>query len=101
MGATMTMFGNPYYLIRNLNPFVHAFLLLLFIAWRVIVVIPYWKIYRKAGFSGWLALLMVIPLVRVVVLYIIAFSSWKTTLPTLSPYTVPSPNIPSTRGRRL
>ena len=39
--------------------------------------IPYWKIFSKAGFSGWLSLLMVIPLVNLVVLYYVAFANWK------------------------
>ena len=39
--------------------------------------IPYWKIFSKAGFSGWLSLLMVVPLVNLVVLYYVAFTNWK------------------------
>jgi len=30
----------------------------------------------KAGFSGWLSLLMVIPVVNLITLYIFAFSAW-------------------------
>jgi hypothetical protein len=43
----------------------------------VIVVIPYWKIFSKAGFSPWLALLMIVPGVSVVVLWVVAFSPWE------------------------
>lgn len=43
-----------------------------------ILVIPYWKIFSKAGFSGWLSVLMLVPLVNLIVLYIVAFSDWKT-----------------------
>ena len=43
-----------------------------------VVVIPYWKIFSKAGFSGWLSLLILFPLVNLIVLYIVAFSEWKT-----------------------
>ena len=43
-----------------------------------VFVIPYWKIFSKAGFSGWLSLLMLIPLINLIVLYIVAFSEWKT-----------------------
>ncbi len=42
-----------------------------------IFVIPYWKIFSKAGFAGALSLLMIIPLVNLIVLYVIAFSEWK------------------------
>lgn len=44
----------------------------------LLAVIPFWKIFSKAGFSGWLALLAVIPIVNLVVLYYVAFSEWKT-----------------------
>ncbi len=39
--------------------------------------VPYWKIFSKAGFSGWLSLLMVMPLVNLIVLYYVAFTNWK------------------------
>jgi hypothetical protein len=42
-----------------------------------IFVIPYWKIFSKAGFAGALSLLMIVPLVNLIVLYIVAFSEWK------------------------
>lgn len=50
-----------------------------------IVILPYWKIFAKAGFSGWLSLLMMIPLINLGVLYVVAFSEWKTQ---------PPPNMP-------
>lgn len=42
----------------------------------VIVVLPFWYIFSKAGHSKWLSLLMVIPLVNIVLLYFLAFSKW-------------------------
>lgn len=42
----------------------------------VIVVIPFWRICKKAGYSGWLSLLIVIPLVNLLFLYFLAFSQW-------------------------
>jgi hypothetical protein len=42
-----------------------------------IFVIPYWKIFSKAGFAGALSLLMIVPLVNLIVLYVVAFSEWK------------------------
>jgi uncharacterized membrane protein YhaH (DUF805 family) len=42
-----------------------------------VMIVPYWKIFSKAGFSGWLALLMLIPAANLVVLYVVAFSEWK------------------------
>jgi hypothetical protein len=43
-----------------------------------VVIVPYWKIFSRAGFSGWLSLVMLIPLANLVVLYVVAFSEWKT-----------------------
>jgi hypothetical protein len=43
----------------------------------VIVMIPYWMIWKKAGFSPWLSLLMLVPMVNFIMLYVLAFSEWK------------------------
>ena len=43
----------------------------------IAVLPPYWMIFKKAGFSPWLALLMYIPLINIIVLYVVAFSNWK------------------------
>jgi hypothetical protein len=42
----------------------------------ILVVIPYWKIFGKAGFSSWLALLILVPIVNLVMLYFLAFADW-------------------------
>ena len=42
----------------------------------VVIVLPFWKIFAKAGFSGWLGLLMIIPMVNLIALYVLAFSDW-------------------------
>lgn len=44
--------------------------------WVVVIVLPFWKIFSKAGFSGWLSLLLLLPLVNLVVLYVVAFVRW-------------------------
>ena len=38
----------------------------------VVIVFPFWKIFVKAGFSGWLGLLMIIPMINLIVLYVLA-----------------------------
>jgi hypothetical protein len=43
----------------------------------VLIVIPYWMIWKKAGFSPWLSLLMFVPLANFIMLYVLAFSEWK------------------------
>lgn len=40
----------------------------------VIIVIPFWPIFRKAGFSGALSLLILVPGVNLILLYIVGFS---------------------------
>jgi len=46
------------------------------IIFAAILVIPYWRIFGKAGFSPWLGLLMFVPLVNVGMLYFLGFSEW-------------------------
>ena len=41
-----------------------------------LVIVPFWFIFAKAGFSGWLSLLMIVPIANIVMLYVIAFSAW-------------------------
>ena len=39
--------------------------------------LPFWLIFKKAGFSPWLSLLTLVPLAKYIVLWIVAFSEWK------------------------
>lgn len=42
----------------------------------IVVVLPFWKIFSKAGYSGWYSLCMLIPLVSVGGLFFLAFAKW-------------------------
>jgi hypothetical protein len=43
-----------------------------------ILIIPFWFICKKAGFTPWLSLLCIIPsLGTLVLLYVLAFAQWK------------------------
>ena len=53
----------------------------------IIVLIPHWFIFKKAGFSPFLALLLFVPLINIVVLYVVAFSRWKV-VPAPSPHLI-------------
>ncbi|MGA7856634.1 MAG: hypothetical protein WCA11_01820 [Terracidiphilus sp.] len=44
-----------------------------------IVILPFWFICKKAGFSPWLSLLNIIPLGNVILIYVLAFAEWKVT----------------------
>lgn len=46
------------------------------IVFALIVVVPFWQIFSKAGYSKWLSLLMVIPIVNLLALYFLAFATW-------------------------
>ncbi len=39
-------------------------------------VIPFWKIFSKAGFPGAISLLTMIPVIGLITLYVIVFSEW-------------------------
>jgi uncharacterized membrane protein YhaH (DUF805 family) len=49
---------------------------LVLLAYFVFAVICWWKIFSKAGYSGALALLMLIPFGELIVLGIAAFGKW-------------------------
>ena len=43
----------------------------------VAIIIPFWFICKKAGFSPWLSLLNFVPLGNLILLYVLAFAEWK------------------------
>ena len=49
-------------------------LIVIFVAFFGIV--PFWKIFSKAGYPGALSLLVFVPLVNVVMIFFLAFSEW-------------------------
>lgn len=49
---------------------------LLALCFAVVIIAPFWFIFKKAGYSQWLGLLMVVPLVNLALLYFLAFSDW-------------------------
>lgn len=64
----------------------HPALIIISLAWYVLVVVALWKVFSRAGYPGWLA---IIPIVNVFVLVKIAgFSAWLGLL-----YLIPIVNI--------
>lgn len=51
----------------------HLFIVLLI---ALVVVLPFWQIFKKAGHAPAMSLLMMVPLVNFAVLFIFAFSDW-------------------------
>ena len=41
-----------------------------------LIVAPFWFIFKKAGYSPWLSLLMAVPLINIAALFFLAFSRW-------------------------
>ena len=52
------------------------FLFLWLIIVGLIIVLPFWKIFTKAGFPGPLAVLMIVPLVNILMIFFLAFAEW-------------------------
>jgi len=46
------------------------------VVYMAIVVVPFYQIWKRTGHNGWIALLMLVPLVNVIMLYVIAFKQW-------------------------
>ncbi len=49
------------------------------LVWAAIVVVPFWRICEKAGYSGALGLLVLVPLVNIGLLYFLGFARWPVT----------------------
>ncbi len=50
--------------------------LIIMLVMGAILIVPFWRIFSKAGFSGALSLLMLIPLVSLIMIFVLAFASW-------------------------
>jgi hypothetical protein len=55
---------------------VNFWQLLIIVSLIAVVIFPWWKIYSKAGYSGWLSLLMFLPLVNIGMLFFLALADW-------------------------
>ena len=42
----------------------------------LVIVVPFWKIFSKAGFPAWLSILMLVPLANLLLLFFLAFAEW-------------------------
>ena len=51
---------------------------LMMFAGAAVLIVPFWFIFSKAGYSKWRSLLLLIPLINVAILYHLAFSTWPT-----------------------
>lgn len=49
---------------------------LMLLVFAALIIVPFWTIFRKAGYSPWLGVLMIVPMVNLGMLYFLAFSDW-------------------------
>ena len=52
--------------------------LLISIVYVIVLAVPAQKLLRRAGYSPWLAILAVIPVVNLVALWVFAYAHWPT-----------------------
>ena len=49
---------------------------LMIIVYAAVIVVPFYQLWKRTGHNGWIALLMLIPLVNLIMLYVLAFKQW-------------------------
>lgn len=57
---------------QTMNPGHWVFFIVILVA----MLYPYVRIIRRAGYSGWWMLTMLVPIVNIVMLWIFAFAKW-------------------------
>lgn len=50
--------------------------LLMSLIMGLLFVLPFWKIFGRAGFPPWLSILMIVPVLNIIMIYFVAFSEW-------------------------
>ena len=60
---------------KHLGP-LEGFTLFGFLILAIIVILPFWLIFKKAGYPGAIGLLAIIPFAGIVLLYVLAFAPW-------------------------
>jgi uncharacterized membrane protein YhaH (DUF805 family) len=59
---------------EDVMPGIFELIITLIVA--AVVIVPLWRIFARAGFSGALSLLMLIPGVNLIMIYFLAFARW-------------------------
>lgn len=60
----------------NAAPFMLLLIPIMWIVIGAVFIFPHWKIFQRAGYSGALSLLLILPIVNFIVLFWLAFSEW-------------------------
>jgi hypothetical protein len=65
---------------QHINGIIAAiigFYFVLIVVIMTAIIVPFWFILKKAGFSSWLALINLVPFGTLILLYVLAFAEWK------------------------
>lgn len=46
------------------------------VVFAIVIIIPFWRICQRVGYSGWWSLLVLFPLLNLGLLYFLAFADW-------------------------
>ena len=46
------------------------------VVWGLLLIVPFFQLWKRTGHSGWMSLLMLLPIVNLVMLYVLAFKRW-------------------------
>ena len=65
--------------VRKIAMAMMAMMPIFYIVIMAVIILPFWFICKKAGFSPWLSLLNIIPFGSLILLYVLAFGEWKVT----------------------
>jgi hypothetical protein len=99
---SIAMLNLAFFLQQDLNPdqishivvAAMAILPLIILICVAFVIIPFWFICKKAGFSPWLSLLNLVPLGNLILIYVLAFAQWKVVPAPQLGYPPPYPQPP-------
>ncbi|MGA2168966.1 MAG: hypothetical protein ABSG62_12200 [Terracidiphilus sp.] len=79
--------------IKHMIVAMFAIIPIIIVVCLAIVIVPFWFICKKAGFSPWLSLLNIIPLGNLILIYVLAFAEWRV-IPAPQPVWTPQPPYP-------
>ena len=75
--ADLSMFFDPSDMSAAVAGMMGVGMLIFVAICMAIVIIPFWFILKKAGFSPWLSFINVVPFGTLILLYVLAFAEWK------------------------
>ncbi len=62
-------------LFKQIGP-LEGFTFFGFLILAIIFILPFWRIFKRAGYPGPIGLLAIIPFAGIVLLYVLAFAPW-------------------------